>query len=421
MTILEWKQYLATDELDGFIRNQLCGDPIVEKERYLSLIPDNFDDTREWFLFSSPGRSEIIGNHTDHQKGRVIGASVNVDTIGFVCACEGIIRLDCQGFGNKVVSLDDVSFCEKEMHTTESILRGMVAIFREKGYRADGFEGYVTSSVLAGSGISSSASFELLIAQVLNHLYNDGQIPSNFLAQIAQEVENRYFGKPCGLADQMAIACGGFTFMDFENDANPHVLSFPFSFDEHGYSLVLIDSKEDHSSLSEEYATMPSEMKSVAHFFSKEVLRQVSEKDFLAKMPELLYHFGNDRAILRSIHYFEEEKRVLNSLEALKKEDIKALLENMKESGNSSYKYLQNAFLNGSPKNQRYALALAISERILQGHGVTKVHGGGLAGTIQAIVKKDYLAIYCPIMESYFGRGSVKVLSIRPKGSVKIC
>lgn len=422
MTIKEWLSYLQEEEFVKFVEEKLVSQVAKERERYLKLINKvNLSESeKDWRLFSSPGRCEIIGNHTDHQLGCVIGASVNVDSLALVCECDEKVILDCEGFGLKEISLTDLDIKPEEKNTSESILRGMLSIFKQKGYKVGGFKGYSLSSVLPGSGISSSASFELLIAQILNCLYNHGSISPLQLAKIAQEVENIYFGKPCGLADQTAIACGDLTFMDFKNKSMPAIKSYDFSFKKFAYSLVLINTEQDHASLSAEYGLMPQEMKEVAHYFNKDVLREVDEKEFMIVLPKMLKHFDNDRALLRAIHYYGEEKRVHLAIKALIKEDVESLLALMLDSGNSSYKYLQNAYVSGDYKHQRYALILALCERLLNNQGICKVHGGGLAGTILVIVKDDYLNNFKQLLKYYLGKDCLQIMHVRKVGTIEI-
>lgn len=397
-------------------------DLVSIKKRYLKLLDETYKQfgDGDYCLISASGRSEIGGNHTDHQHGLVIGAAVNMDNISFIKKRSDLkVNYYTQGFDMKSVDLNNLEINEHEKHTSEALIRGIAYRFKELGYRIGGFEGMGQCNVLMGSGISSSASFEVLICQIFNHLYNDGQIDDITIAKISQYAENHYFMKPCGLLDQMTISVGGFVFIDFKDPNNPKVEKIDFDFKDYGYNLVLVNTKGDHAHLSDEYAAIPKEIKQVAAYFEKPVISEVTLDQVLNSFNVIRDDLQNDRALLRSIHVLNENKRVLKEVEALKNKDINTLLSLIKESGNSSYKFLQNISVSNNPYKQNIALALALSENILT-KGATRVHGGGFEGTIQAIVADDELDKYIDTMAKYFGSDALYVVNIRPYGGYRI-
>ncbi|MBR3167597.1 MAG: galactokinase [Erysipelotrichaceae bacterium] len=411
------------ESLKQFIRKELSRDSVTEIPRYEKL----YERARalygdgEYRLFSAPGRSELIGNHTDHQLGRVMAAAVNIDSLAWAKKTdEPLIRIDSEGFAIAPVDLKETAVKADEKNTTESLIRGMAVIFEEEGYKSGGFDAAVTSEVLPGSGISSSASFEILVGEIINHLYNDGKVDPVTVAQIAQKAENRFFGKPCGLMDQCAIACGGLVYIDFYDPERPEVEKLDFDFGEYGYELVLTDSKADHSKLSDEYGKMPGEMKMVAGALGCEVLSRTSEEEFARKLPELKKQLKNDRALLRAYHFFTENDRVVRAKKCVETKDCAGLLSCIRESGLSSYRYLQNVFVPSAGVSEDYALAIMRSEQLLGDKGVTRVHGGGLGGTIQAFVPKAMLEEYAQGMRALFGEDSVKILQVRRAGGIEI-
>ncbi|MDO5439759.1 MAG: galactokinase, partial [Erysipelotrichaceae bacterium] len=331
-----------------------------------------------------------------------------------------LIRIDSEGFAIAPVDLTETAIKAEEKNTTESLIRGMAVIFKEEGYQSGGFDAAVTSEVLPGSGISSSASFEILVGEIINHLYNDGKIDPVTIARIAQKAENRFFGKPCGLMDQCAISCGGLVYIDFYDAEDPKVEKLDFDFGDYGYELVLTDSKADHSQLSDEYGKMPAEMKMVAKALGCEVLSRTSEAEFAAKLPQLKKELKNDRALLRAYHFFTENDRVARARKCVEEKDCEGLLSCIRESGLSSYRYLQNVFVPSQSVSQDYALAIMRSEELLGGQGVTRVHGGGLGGTIQAFVPEKMLESYAAGMRALFGEDSVKILNVRHAGGTEI-
>ncbi len=424
-TLNQMKELLANKKLDAeFSAVYKSESYSANYERYLSVIADfeeNFGDSaeREVSLFSAPGRSEIGGNHTDHNHGLVLAAGISLDAIAVASKNdEGIVRVKSAGYPMDVVSCDELEPCGKECGKSQAIVRGIVARFKELGYNVGGFDATTASQVLSGSGLSSSAAFEVLVGTILNHLYNDGKVPMPEIAKIAQYSENVYFGKPCGLLDQMACAVGGFVSIDFEDTSKPVINAIDFDFAKSGHSLVIVDTKGSHSNLTDDYAAVRSEMESVAEFFGKKVLRETEKKDVIANAAALAEKLG-ERAVLRALHFFGENEKVIAQTDALLKNDFEAFKSLIIASGRSSYMYNQNVYTCKNPSNQPLSLALCVSEQILSGKGAWRVHGGGFAGTIQAFVPDALVAEYTDAMKSIFGDDSCYVLSIR-KGGVKI-
>lgn len=370
-------------------------------------------------MYSAAGRSEVGGNHTDHQHGCVLAASINLDTIGIVAKKEGGIKVVSDNFDVAEIKVDDLEKKDKEEGTSESLIRGVTAKIKEEGYAIGGFEAYMTSDVLVGAGLSSSASFETIIGTVLSGLYNENKIDSVEIAKIGQYAENVYFGKPCGLMDQCACSVGGLITIDFNDPAKPIVKHVDVDFSTFKHSLCIVDTKGSHADLTNEYAAVPAEMKKVAHFFGKEFLRDVNEEDFYASYGKVR-EACEDRPALRAFHFFDENRRVGKQVLALEEgrfDDFKALVQS---SGNSSYKFLQNVFAASDPMHQNISSGLAMSEHLLGTHGVSRVHGGGFAGTIQAFVEDEYVEGYKKGMEAVFGEGTCHVLKVRKYGGKKI-
>ncbi len=371
-------------------------------------------------LFSSPGRTEIGGNHTDHNNGRVLAGSVNLDNIAVAAPNNSdIIRIDSAGYPAFEVDVRDTRMREDEKLTAAALVRGMVAGLGNAGFRCSGFDASIEGRVPKGSGLSSSASFEVLIGTVINHLFNDRRIDPLQIAVTGQYSENNYFGKPCGLMDQTACAVGGLVTIDFRDPADPVVRRVDFDFTTTGYSLVITDTGGDHAGLNDEYASLPADMRAVASALGAVVLRQVSLEDVVGAIPGLRKKTG-DRAILRAYHFQGDNERVVRQVEALEKGDFSAFLGMVVESGYSSFMYNQNIHSPQSVKEQGVALGLAMSEMVLRGRGAWRVHGGGFAGTIQAFVPDDLLDTYTGTMEHIFGKGASKKLFIRNKGAIKI-
>ena len=392
------------------------------KERYVRAIElfETHYGAGEAELFSAPGRSEVGGNHTDHQHGEVLAASINLDTIGIVRKTEdNQIRIISDDYDEVIISLDDIECKEEEKETTTALIKGVVAGFVERGYKVGGFRAYATSDVLIGAGLSSSAAFEALIGTILSGLYNNMSISAIEIAIIGQYAENVYFGKPCGLMDQMACSVGNLVHIDFKDPKKPEVEKLDFNMSEHGYSLCITDTKGSHADLTDEYAAVPREMKNIAKHFGKEVLRDVDYLGVLKAIPELREKYG-DRSVLRALHFFNENERVQKEVNALKNKDISLFLENVKASGDSSFKYLQNVYSGNDIENQNISVALMMSDISLKEEGVSRVHGGGFAGTIQAFVKNEYVESYKILMDNVFGEGSCKDLRIRKYGGIKV-
>ena len=392
------------------------------KKRYVQAIElfETYYGAGEAEIFSAPGRSEVGGNHTDHQHGEVLAASINLDTIGIVRQTEdNQIRIISDDYDEVVVSLDDIGCKDEEKETTTALIKGVVASFMERGYNVGGFRAYATSDVLIGAGLSSSAAFETLIGTILSGLYNDMSISAIEIAIIGQYAENVYFGKPCGLMDQMACSVGNLVHIDFKDPKKPEVEKLDFNMSEYGYSLCITDTKGSHADLTDEYAAVPREMKNIAKYFGKEVLRDVEYLSVLKAIPELREKYG-DRSVLRALHFFHENERVQKEVNALKNKDITLFLENVKASGDSSFKYLQNVYSGSDIENQNISIALLMSDISLKEEGVSRVHGGGFAGTIQAFVKNEYVESYKILMDNVFGEGSCKDLRIRKYGGMKV-
>ena len=370
--------------------------------------------------FSAPGRTEIAGNHTDHQRGRVLAAAVNLDTVAAVrLNGTNTIRILSQGYPLCQVELSELSPVEAEINTTAALIRGVAARFAQLGCVLQGFDAYCQSTVLPGSGLSSSAAYEVLIGTMINHLFFDGKATAPEVAIIGQYAENVFFGKPCGLMDQTASAVGGLVTIDFADAAKPDIRSVNFDFSACGHALCIIDTRASHADLTDEYAAIPQEMKAVAGYFGKEVLTEVAESDFYAALPTLRQQFG-DRAVLRGVHEFQENRRVIQQVAALEKGDFAGFLGLVKESGLSSWLYLQNVIPAGYIAHQDVAVALALCEKHLEGRGAYRVHGGGFAGTVQAFVPMDQLEAFRVGIDAALGQGACHILSIRPQGGVEM-
>ncbi|MBR2304018.1 MAG: galactokinase [Ruminococcus sp.] len=371
-------------------------------------------------FFSAPGRTEIGGNHTDHNLGRVFAAGVSLDVIAAVKATDnGIITVKSEGFPVDRIDSADTEVKEEEKNSSASLIRGMAGGFLKNGHKIGGFNAYTTSNVLKGSGLSSSAAFEVLIGTILNGLYNEQAISAVEVAQLSQYAENVYFGKPSGLMDQMASSVGSFITIDFKDEKEPVIKKVDYDFSKSGYALCIVDTKGNHADLTPEYAAIPQEMKSVAQFFGKSVLREVDKQELLDNI-SAVREKCSDRAVLRALHYFDDNERVLAQAEALERGDIEGFFKLINESGDSSFRYLQNIYASSAPAEQGLSLALYIAKSVLGDKGACRVHGGGFAGTIQAFVPNDMLDKFSAEIEKVFGEGSCYVLSIRPVGGVMV-
>ncbi len=370
--------------------------------------------------YSAPGRTEIGGNHTDHQRGRVLAAAVNMDTRAAVRVNgTDTIRILSQGYPLCVVDLKELTPVAEEINTTPALVRGVAAKFVEMGCPVTGFDAYCESTVLPGSGLSSSAAFEVLIGTIFNGLFNDGQATPLQVAQIGQYAENVFFGKPCGLMDQTASAVGNLVTIDFFDKENPIVTPLDFDFGSCGHALCIIDTRASHADLTDEYSAITSEIRSISAFFGKEVLTQIDPVDFYAAIPVLREKCG-DRAVLRAFHFYQENERVPKQVAALREGDFGRFLQLIKESGRSSYMYLQNVIPAGRKELQEVAVSLALCELYLAGRGAYRVHGGGFAGTVQAFVPYDMLEQFRAGIDGALGAGACHVLSIRPEGGVEM-
>lgn len=394
-----------------------------QTHRYENLV-DQFNshfETDELHFFSTPGRTEIGGNHTDHNHGRVLAASINLDSIAVVSKIdEKKVELYSAGYeGSFKVNLDQLGAVPEEQGTTASLIRGIASRFLQLGYKIGGFNACITSDVLPGSGLSSSASIEVLIATIFNALYNENRIESEILAQTGQYAENTYFGKPSGLMDQMACAVGGIISIDFKNNKDLKVEKVDFDFDKQKYTLLVVDTGGSHADLTDDYSSVPAEMKAAAKIFDLEVLREVSLDLYLEKIPSIRKQLG-DRAVLRGLHFIQENERVISEVAALESGDFQSFLRLVEASGNSSFKWLQNIYTTKNIKKQGVSLALALTEIYIKkiGEGACRVHGGGFAGTIQVFLPDNSVAGYIKEMEQVFGKDSVQVLKIRSYGTV---
>ncbi len=427
---------LNSGELDATLAPLYGQHTAARRERLIALCnsyAEYFGENADLSLFSVPGRSELSGNHTDHNHGCVIAASIDLDIIAAaVPRADGIIRLKSEGFPEDKIDIN--AYTEPnaaEFGRSSALIAGMVAGFRKNGYRVGGFDALTTSNVLKGSGLSSSAAFEVMVGNILNHLYNDGKIDNVEIAKLAQYAENEFFGKPCGLMDQMACAVGGIVAIDFEDTKAPVIEKVAFDFDAAGYKLCIVDTGGNHADLTDDYAAVPAEMKEVAAHFGKPFLREVNEDDVRAAIPELREKLG-DRAVLRALHFFDEnrrvnvQKKVLQSAGNAKTPEelntcLRVFFNRVRKSGLSSYCYLQNVYTTKNVAEQGLSLALCLIERELVGTGSAwRVHGGGFAGTVQAYVPNDSVDSFKQNLEAVFGEGSCYVLRIRPCGAVKL-
>lgn len=395
----------------------------TQRERYANAIvrfEELFPGNRKIEMFSSCGRTEVGGNHTDHQHGRVLAAGVNLDVIA-AASKNDLNRITIQSEGHQmdVIDLNQLEPLPDEQNRAAALIRGVAARMKELGYNIGGFDAYTTSNVLKGSGLSSSAAFEILVCTILSHFYNEGSLDRVENAKISQYAENVYFGKPSGLMDQTASSVGGFVTIDFEDVEKPVVEQVPFDFGSCGHALCIVDTKGSHSDLTPDYAAVPAEMKSVAKYLGREFLRETDSREFFRQIKEIR-EACSDRAVLRAIHFYEENDRVPRLVDALKSGNFERFKELIIESGRSSYMYLQNVYSPSHPGEQGVSVALALCEKLLAGKGAWRVHGGGFAGTIQAFVPNELLEQFRAELEAAMGEGTCHILKIRPVGSVKV-
>ena len=423
--IMSVRESLEQGSLDQRIKEIYVDEQRVpyNRERYIRAIDrftELFPSEKEIEIYSAPGRSEVCGNHTDHQNGMVLATSINLDAIAIVAkAEEPVIRLVSGDFPMEEVDVADLSMKEEEQSTTTALIRGVAAGMKERGHKVGGFTAYITSDVLMGAGMSSSAAFESLIGTILSGLYNDMKVSSIEIAQIGQYAENIYFGKPCGLMDQMACSVGGMIFIDFKEKEHPEVRQVHTDFEKAGLSLCIVDTKGSHADLTPDYAAVPAEMNQVAQALGREHLREVPRETFFKELPKL-WKETPGRAVLRAIHFYEEEERVLRGVKSLEESDYPGFLSVIKASGDSSAKYLQNIYSPKDVDSQNVTVALAVSESILGENGVCRVHGGGFAGTIQAFVKNEAVAAYKEQIEAIYGDDSCHVLKVRLQGGIRV-
>lgn len=420
----ELKEYVLSDKIDDVLFEIKGTHELVkEKERYIKLIEDaykRFGDG-DYHLISSPGRTEIGGNHTDHQKGHTLSAAINYDNICVVkTSDDNICTFVDPKFDDCLVNLDSLEKKDEEKNTSKSLIRGIANKLNELGYRIGGFRALCDSGVAIGSGMSSSACFEIMVVEIFNALYNGEVISDVDRAIISQYAENVYFGKASGLLDQASISVGGLVGMDFKDPSSPVIENYEFNFEDYGYELILVNCKGDHADLSDEYSAVPSEMKEVAKLLNVDVLREGSPDYFFTHIKEIREQVKNDRSLLRAFHFYNEDKRAVDEKEAVAKKDIDTLLDLINDSGRSSYMYLQNVYPVSDYKNQPLSIGLAMSGYILGKKGAYRVHGGGFGGTIQAIVPKDLVKEYKMVLSSVFGDDSIMELCTRPYGTKKI-
>ncbi len=417
------KNYIKTEAFLERLSAVYGNDAANQQERFFSLAEsyeNDFGAAENIRFFSAPGRTEVGGNHTDHNNGKVLAAAINLDAVACVEARDdSIINVNSVGYSPVTVDSADLSVIDGEKGTSPALIRGVCARFNELGYKIGGFNASVTSQVLSGSGLSSSAAYEVLIGTILNHLYNDGKISAVEIAQISQYAENVYFDKPCGLMDQTACSVGGFVKIDFEDTAKPDIEKVDFDIAKHGYNLCIVDTGGNHADLTGDYAAIRLEMNSVAEYFGKAVLRQVNEADVMANIGNIRRKTG-DRAIERAIHFYNENKRVERLAKALAEGDFEAFKATIIESGKSSYMYNQNCFTLTNPNEQPVALALCVAEELLKGKGAYRVHGGGFAGTIQAFVPVEETDNFVCAMRKILGDDSCYILKVRSHGGCEI-
>ena len=425
MKVKELISAISANEFDENLKAVYVLDEAVEaqKPRYietLNTFGELFGFERDVFIMSAPGRTEVCGNHTDHNNGKVLAASINLDAIAVVSKNDdNIIRVKSKGHKMNVVDLSDLTPDEKRYGDSTTLVQGVAAGIKNLGFEVKGFDACTTSDVMGGSGLSSSAAYEVLIGTVISYLFNEGKVSEVDIAKVAQFAENVFFGKPCGLLDQMASSVGTFVTIDFKSTKEPVIKKVGFDFSKSGHSLCIVDTGGNHSDLTDDYAAVRGEMEAVAKAMGKNVLREIAYEDFIAAIPTLVGKV-NDRALLRAIHFYNENRRVDAAVECLENGDFEGFKYIIIESGLSSFTLNQNVFTPKNPTEQKLSLALAVSEEILKGKGAWRVHGGGFAGTIQAFVPNDLLDTYKKAMEDIFGEGHCYVLIIRPVGGTQV-
>lgn len=423
--LLKIKEQIKLGEYDSvFARLYSKDEQIIayQRERYIEALDafkSLYPEYTEVSIFSAPGRTEVCGNHTDHNLGKTLAAGIDLDAIGVVAKTDKLLEVQSKGFAPDKLTVDDIGYKKEEENTAKALIKGVCNGLKDRGYNYGGFVAYTTSNVLKGSGISSSAAFEVLLCTIENHLYNDGKIDEVTVAQISQFAENKYFGKPCGLLDQTASSVGGFITIDFADPKMPKIEKIDVDFSKFNHSLCIVDTGGNHADLTFEYAAIPGEMKAVASYFGKEVLCGLNRADIIKNAKTLREKFG-DRAVLRALHFVDENERVDSLTDALKSGDFDSFLDIIKKSGRSSFMYLQNVYSSVNVKEQGLSLALCVCDGLLKNKGAYRVHGGGFGGTIQAFVPNDLLDDFKNTMDSVYGDGACKVLNIRADGGVKV-
>ena len=425
--VTELKAALGTEETRSLFRTLYGAKPGIlqaQTARYRYLLDSftrAFPGDGDIAFYSTPGRTEVGGNHTDHNAGRVLAAAVDLDVAAVAApATEPRIVIESEGYPRQTVELRDLEPRESEKYMSVALTRGISARFRQLGYEVGGFNACMSSRVMKGSGLSSSAAYEVMVATILNHLYNGGNIPDVEIARIGQFSENNFFGKPCGLMDQTTCQVGGFVAIDFEDFARPMVRRVHYDFSASGYMLVIVDTGGSHADLNDDYAAVEREMKAVANALGGSVLRQFSRERLLAELPLVRERLKNDRAILRALHFYDDDRRVIEQVNALENRDFQRFLSLVVESGRSSWMLCQNCYSHTAIPEQGVSLALAMSENLLSGRGAWRVHGGGFAGTIQAFVPVDLMADFGFAMRRVFGEQSCHELMVRPLGSLRL-
>ena len=423
-TVKILREQLENDELKDILLDIYVDSSMMayETERYIHAL-DRFEEEfgdGPVNIFSAPGRTEVCGNHTDHQRGEVLAASINRDVLAIVRITESDkIDIFSEGYGRLVVPLNSLDDKNTKPGNAFALVKGVAATIKNRGYKVGGFEAYITSDVLIGAGLSSSAAFETVIGTILSYLYNDGRISPIEIGIIGQIAENVFFGKPCGLMDQMACSVGGLIHIDFKVKDDPKVEKVPFPLTDNGYCLCITDTKGSHANLTPDYAAITEEMHAAAALWNKDVLSEIDEDELLNNI-KLIKDKVNDRAALRVIHYVTENRRVRRAIEVLKSGDIDTFLNIENEAGDSSFKCLQNIYSASNPKVQGISVALAASKLYLKDDCFARVQGGGFAGTIQAYVKNDAARGYCEYMNSLYGEGSCNILKIRKYGGMQV-
>lgn len=422
MDINTLKQNIQSGKFDKeFV--MLYGETEAAKQRYYEAV-DEFEnlygDCGNVRIFSAPGRTEIGGNHTDHQHGMVLAGSVNLDVIAIVAQNDdNVVRIKSKGYNMDEIEVNDLDKKDTEKGKSRSLIRGVLAAFKDAGYNIGGFNAYTTSNVLKGSGLSSSAAFEVLVSTIISGIYNEGKVDAVTLAKFSQFAECEYFGKPCGLLDQMASSVGGFTFADFNDPKNPIVEKINLDLNTSGHTLCVVDTGGNHANLTQDYADITLECKAVSNALGVDFLRDASEDEFYENYADIRKKCG-DRAMLRAMHFFAENKRVLIQKSALKRGDFNTFFVTVKRSGESSYDLLQNVYSPSNPKEQAISMALALTKQFLNGRGAYRVHGGGFAGTIQCYIPNHMYDAYKTMIESVFGDDSCVPLFVRSVGGYEL-